>query len=104
MFQPIISIVNLDRFGLISSRMRRQFSTVASKNSRDRFLGFGPYQYFGLNEPAMSTQHRAPTASASAMRSVTYRRLARRVDASGSSIFFHAPTSAITTFSAANAF
>ena len=51
----------------------------------------------------MSTQHRAPTASASAHRSTTYCRFSRRLLSSGSNMFFHAPTSEMTTFSAANA-
>src|SRR5207253_4616398 len=103
-FQPIISMVNLVRVGLTASMTWRQFSTVASKNSRDRFLGLGAYQIFGSYDPAISTQQRAPTASASAVRSVTYFRFARRFSASGSSMLTQAPTSAITTFSAAKAF
>jgi hypothetical protein len=89
--------------GFTASMTRRQFSTVASRNSFERFLGSGPYQTSVLNEPAMSTQHRAPTASANASRSVTYLRFSARLAGSGSSMFFHAPTSAMTTFSAAKA-
>jgi len=37
-FQPIISIVNRVRVGLTASITWRQFSTVASKNSRVRFF------------------------------------------------------------------
>src|ERR1039457_4674697 len=82
----------------------RQLATVAAKNSRERFFGLGPYYESGLKEPAMSTQQRAPTASARAQRSTTYSRFARRFSGSGSSMFFHAPTSAMQTFSAAKAF
>ena len=101
--QPIISIENVVALGLTASMTVRQFSTVRSKNSCERFLGSGPYQTVGLNEPAMSTQHRAATASASASRSVTYARLAARFARSGSSMLRQAPTSAMTTSSAANA-
>src|SRR5579862_3872968 len=83
--------------------MCRQFSTVASKNSRERFLGSGPYHVEGLYEPAISTQHRAPTASARAQRWITYSRFSRRLTESGSRRFFQAPTSAIRTFSVAKA-
>src|SRR5215472_11677845 len=91
------------RAGFTASITRRTFATVASKKSRERFFGFIPYQYLGLNEPAIATQQRAPIASASARRSVTYSRLALRAASSGSSMFFHAPTSALTTFSAEKA-
>src|SRR5580692_10639638 len=101
MFQPIISMVKRVRVGLTESITWRQLATVASKNSLERFLGFGPYQESGLYEPAISTQQRAPTASARAQRSTTYSRFCRRFSESGSSIFFQAPTSAMTTFSAA---
>ena len=70
-FHPIISIENVVCFGLTASITLRQFSTVRSKNSCDRFFASGPYHTVGLNEPAMSTQQRAATASASAIRSVT---------------------------------
>src|SRR5690349_12760017 len=69
--QGHISIEKLVERGLISSMILRQFSTVASKNSFDKLLGCAPYQTFGLYEPAMSTQQRAPTASAKARRSTT---------------------------------
>src|SRR6185503_52599 len=73
--QPIISIENFVVRGFTASITLRQFSTVASKNSGERFLGSAPYQTDGLYEPAMSTQQRACTASARARRSVTYLRL-----------------------------
>ena len=41
-------MVNLVRFGFTASMTVRQFSTVASKNSFDRFFGLGPYQTSGL--------------------------------------------------------
>lgn len=37
----------------------RAFSTAASKNRGEKFSGSGPNQLALLNEPAMSTQHRA---------------------------------------------
>ena len=75
----------------------RAFSTAASKNSRVRFLGSGPYQMVGWKDPAMSTQQRAPIASARASPSVTVRRLAARLAGSASSRFTHRPTSEMTT-------
>src|ERR1035438_8167336 len=96
-------MVNLVRVGLTASIAWRQFSTVASKNSWLRFFGCGPYQDVALYEPAISTQQRAPTASASAMRCATYCRFSRRLAPAGSIMFFQAPTSAIATFSAAKA-
>src|SRR4051794_39842760 len=98
MLQPIISMLKRVRVGLTESMTWRQLSTVASKNSLERFFGLGPYQESGLNDPAMSTQQRAPTASARAQRSTTYSRFWRRFSLSGSSMFFHAPTSAMITF------
>jgi hypothetical protein len=77
--------------------MVRAFSTAASKNRADRLSGCGPNQLVVLNEPAMSTQQRAPTASARARPSVTVARFFRRVSGSASRRFTHRPTSAMTT-------
>src|ERR1039457_5983013 len=96
-------MVNLLRVGFTASIVLRQFSTVASKNSWLRFPAFGPYHDVGLSEPAISTQQRAPPASARAMRCATYCRFWRRLSAAGSSMFFQAPTAAMTTCAAAKA-
>ena len=47
-FHPIISIENVVARGFTASITLRQFSTVASRNSFERFFGSGPYQTVGI--------------------------------------------------------
>ena len=75
--QAIISYVNTVRVGLTASMILRAFSTAASKKRGVRLSGCGPNQLVVLKEPAMSTQQRAPMASASASPSVTVARFCR---------------------------
>src|ERR1035437_7167243 len=75
----------------------RAFSTQASKCLGDRLSGCGPNHEVGLNEPAMSTQHRAPIASAKARPSVNVSRFWRRLAGSASSRLHQRPTSEMTT-------
>src|ERR1039458_2875901 len=75
----------------------RAFSTQASKCLGDRLSGCGPNQEVGLNEPAMSTQHRAPMASTKARPSVTFSRFSWRLAGSASNRLHQRPTSEITT-------
>src|SRR5262245_30912957 len=61
----IISMLNTVRDGLTASITLRAVSTVASKNALLRLSGCAANQTVGLNDPAMSTHVRAPSASAS---------------------------------------
>jgi len=86
-------------FGGVSSSSDSLLGTRQAGNllTKTSWWGGGLFLFLAFVLSPMSTQQRAPTASARAQRSVTYARFSWRLVESGSSMFFQAPTSEITT-------